>query len=224
MQTEDIDLQNLGLFDDGEEAVDLGALPAERSSLPNEIPQPGTLVLRIPGNLTADPAIFGQVTDTEGYKRLRIKFTEDMSLLIQPSGTPLSYNVFDFRRTDREGNVRGEMLSFLRALGTSTATSKAEMVKSVLAARGKDFKADLAYEATCNPKRAAWRNGKKDVEPGCGQKYDMKARTYPRQDGTQVVILQVPRDPSGKWLSQFACTGCGADVRAFVRLSNYRAK
>lgn len=218
---QDIDLQALGLVDDGEEAIDVANLPGERSSLPKEVPQPGVLRLRIPGNLQATD--FKQVSDSDGYKRLQLTFKDDLALTIQPSGNPLNYNITDFRNRNREGKAFGEFLSFIGATGyKGSLEGKASMISAILAARGKDFMADLSYTATCNPKRSAWKDGKDTGVAGCGQKYDMKAQNYTRKDGVAVEIKQIPRDPTGKWLNPFTCVGCQADVRAFIKLSNYR--
>ncbi len=222
---EEINLSDLGLLDDGEEELNLENLPGERSSLPREIPQPGTLVLRVPGNL--QPTDFKPITEAgSGFQRLRVSFKEDLAFLIQPAGTPLSYNITDFRNTiksgDNAGQTMGEFLSFLRALGVTSVSNKADMIRGVLGARGKDFKADLGYTATCNPKRNSWKSGKVSSDVGCGQKYDMKAQSYEKKDGTEVNIKQIPRDASGKWLGRFPCD-CGADLQAFIKLSNYRA-
>lgn len=223
----EIDLQALGLFDDGEQPVDLDNLPEERSSLPKEVPQPGVLVLRIPLGLEATPQIFSAVVDSGGEKRLQVKFREEYALQIQPSGAALHYNVTDYRNKDRDGNVSGEMLSLVKALGyKGPINGKADFVKAIIEGRGKDFKADLSYTATCASNRAAWRNGKKSDRPGCGQKYEMRAQEYQKKDGTNVVKLQIPREGNGIWKNRFQCVvpGCGADVMCFVRLSKYRGK
>lgn len=221
---EELDLQALGLFDDGEEAItDMSQVAEERSSLPRELPQPGVLRLRIPGSLA--PEHFKQVTDSSGANRLTLSFKDDLAFQIQPSGQPLSYNITDFRNKTKEGAVISEFLSFIRATGyKGSLEGKKDMVLAVLAARGKDFMADLAYTATCNPKRSAWKEGKDMGKAGCGQTYTMKPRKYKRRDGVEVEEKQIPREPSGKWLAVFTCTtpGCEADVRAFAKLSNYR--
>lgn len=227
VETEDFDIngvmEGLGLQDDNEPEIDVDSLPKERSNVPRELPQPGTIRLRLPGNIKE--AIKPVATDLG--QRIQLQFRDDAALVDAKSGLQINYNVSGMEMANKkDGQVVGfssELARLLKAVGYSgTISSKADQVKGLLSSAGKEFLADAAYETRCNPERPIYRDKAKQAQNGCGQRYRLKPESYKDRNGQQVTILPVPREATGVYKQKFECT-CGAELGVFLRLSNYRS-
>lgn len=109
-----------------------------------------------------------------------------------------------------------------------------DVVRLLSQGGGQLFDADVVYEANCNPKRDIYIEGAvAQGVKGCGQGYGMRPRAYKDKNGAQQKILVIPKD-GNKWLDEFPCVGerlgvgnkveaCGAAIRVFPRLRNFRA-
>lgn len=225
MQTEEVNLNDLGLMDDGDPEVDLTTLPKERSA-PRELPQPGTMRLRLPGNIMES---IKPISSPNG-QRLQLQLRDDCALIDVKSGLPVNYNISTLETAVyNKGAVTGfthEVARLLKALGyEGPLSSKADQVKAIQSVAGREFLVDIGYETACNPKREIYKDRAKQPQLGCGQKYRMKAENYKKKDGTPVEIYAIPREATGAYKQKFQCltAGCGAELGVFLRFSNYRA-
>lgn len=218
-------MENLGLIEDGDPSIDVDNLPKERSSVPRELPQPGAIKLRLPGNIKE---AIKAVNVTGLGQRMQLKFADDVALVAVNSGQQVTYNVSGAEFANKkDGQVVGftsELARLLKAVGyQGTLASKGDQVKGVLESAGKEFLVDVSYETRCNPEKPIYKDRAKQAQNGCGQKFRLKAESYKDRNGVQVNILPVPRDSStGMFKQKFECT-CGAELGVFLRLSNYRA-
>jgi hypothetical protein len=220
---QNIDLNELGLIDDGDVPIDADNLPEERSTLPRETPQPGTLRLQVPA---FDRSIIKPLP-TDNGQRIKVDYRDSFALKLLPSGKPFSYGISGadrgvFDKGQRVG-TSSELAYFLKATGfTGVLSSKSDYVKAIQQAAGKTFEANCTWSTSCNPKKQVYAEGGKQDRVGCGRRYALKAESYKKKDGTQVDILAIPRDASGAYKDKFDCM-CGARLTAWPRLESFRA-
>lgn len=225
-ESHDIDLNNLGLMDDGDPEVNVDSLPKERSGVPRELPQPGTLRLRIPGGLPVNNNEVFKPMSTQAGQRLQIAFRDAFPLQDTRSGQAVNYTMSTMEQAIwKDGVAAGhtnEAARALKALGHSGAlNSKADYIKGFKAAEGKEFLVDAGYNTRCNPNKPIYKDKARQPQMGCGQNYDMQAKSYESKTKGHVEILPIPRDATGAYKQRFACK-CGAELSVWLRFSNYR--
>ena len=108
------------------------------------------------------------------------------------------------------------MQYLIRILDPSATPATNQQFVAILSAHaGEKFKASVTWSAYCNPnKTARFANAEgvaEEVESttGCGENFYQQS--IPTDDDT------------GQFESQFSCSGCGAVVRSFPKLRNYRS-
>ncbi len=228
MTSVDIDINDLGLIDDNEQPIDLDNMPAERSSIPRELPTPGaTLVLSFPTITKDNLGKIVQPLPTADGQRIQLVFRDENALKLS-NGQPFEHTFFGRdQAVYKDGQVVGtnnEVAKVLKATGYSgVLASKADYVRAVLASSGATVKVDNAPKPFCNPKKGIFKDGKKQESVlGCGKGFALKAESYKTKAGKQVDVLQIPRDASGAYKTKFECV-CGAYLSAWPRLENFRA-
>jgi hypothetical protein len=96
------------------------------------------------------------------------------------------------------------------------------LVQAVLIYAGQRFKARLGWQTSCNPNNEIYNADGERVQgkKGCGRRYGERA--YKKRNGEKV--LAIPTLPNGQLAERFQCAGenCGAYLRAFGNLSNFR--
>jgi hypothetical protein len=227
MTETDIDINDLGLIDDGDVPVDLDNLPKDRSSIARELPIPGaTLAFTLPLITKENIGNILKPLPTPEGQRLQLQFRDEYALTLS-NGQPFENTFFGKDQAIRkEGAVVGftnDIAKLLKATGyTGILNSKSDYVKAVLAVSGASFKADNAPKPFCNPNKGVFKNGKKDEATlGCGRGYGLKADSY-EWKGKKYETFGIPRDASGAYKTKFECA-CGALLSAWPRLENYRA-
>lgn len=227
MNTQEIDLNDLGLIDDNEQPIDLDNMPAERSSIPRELPTPGaTLVFTLPAITSTNLKSIVQPLATQDGQRIQLVFRDENALKLG-SGQHFDQTFWGRDQPVRkDGQVVGttnEVAKLLKACGFGgTLTSKADYVKAILASSGASFKVDNSPKPYCNPKKGIFKDGKK-VESilGCGKGYGLKAESFTGKNGKLYETFQIPRDAAGGYKTSFACA-CGAVLNAWPRYENFR--
>jgi hypothetical protein len=209
------DLNDLGLVDEPI-PVDLADLP-EQGGRPAIPPQPGTYRFWLPKTLP-NVKEFWETYQTEKGQRLRAVFQGEHSL-VMASGTQFRARISNGERPrGKEKKLASDMAFLLQALGHKGAVGVNSEYKAALQDHaGGEFLADVVYRGFCNPKKDRYVNGVKEAGAGCGQEYSM--RGYKKADGK--LVKKVPQSDTGAWPSEFTCV-CGADVRAFAELENFK--
>lgn len=220
-------MESLGLIDDNDQVLDTANLPRERSGVPRELPQPGTLRLQVPDSIlkTITPVA------TNMGQRIKLVLKDEHAMTDMKTGLPVNYTISGMEflvkgKNGQEGAYRSELASFLKATGfEGILDSKAAQLKAIQQAASKEFKADAAYETKCPADRPIYKDGAKQNQVGCGQRYRLKYEQWDdKKTGKVTKILAIPRDENGHYKQKFSCMteGCGALLSAFLRLSNYR--
>lgn len=207
-------LNDLGLKDE--------ALPAQSyDDLPTfdfqEPPQPGAYRFKIPGNVTTCYEVF----DSPKGQRIRAIFDKEHPLTITQAKDPKVIGEIFVTRLSSLERARGKDKSveasdldyLLRAKGErARPTTQRGYIEALNKYAGTDFGADVTYSWSCNSERDIYtKDGEKSVKvegtKGCGKKY------YQRD---------VQKNPDGTTPVEIQCD-CGAVIRAFANLDNFRA-
>lgn len=218
--TEDFNVNDLGFRQEEIPTQDPSDLPKE-STRPKDPPQPGTYRLKLPVSFVN---VIKPLESNKG-ERAAAYFLDENALEDEVTGQRIetiidnSEYIKKDKRSGKEAYVSG-MAYLLKALAyTGLLTSNESFAEALSMFPGHRFKADLTYNAYCNPKKKAWKNNKESDETGCGQSLEMEGYTRTR-DG--VVIKSIPQAVTGKYLSRFECH-CGADLRVRTKLVNFRS-
>ena len=223
---QDLKLSNKALGDD----VSFDEIPAERGSFVPP-PDPGSYRFALPKAITNFDTI---VTEKYG-ERLNVIFDASAPLVIvQSPGKAFDGASFETRLSNvprprgKEKVLVSDADYLLKAKGvTQKPASNLAYAKAIQGLAEKDFGADVEWSWSCNPKRAArflMDDGSQqrieDVEStldgdDTGFKAGCGARYY--QNDVQKV--------EGKFPLSLTCTNpeCGAQVRAFANLRNFKA-
>jgi hypothetical protein len=213
-----------------EEAPDIESdeMPRQYSPGFTKPPQPlKTYQFRLPADISSVYDTF----DTERGQRIKAQFRSDKALANVTTGESLDYTVTTQEREygkAGEKKLGSEMAFLLTALGEKTipAFSNSRKLMAALSSHGGGlFKADVDWEATCQKDRDIYtfdatqgKSVKAEGKKGCGRKWATRSYTAPKAtDGKSHLI---PKD-NGLWVDNFECV-CGAMIRVFVRLVNYR--
>lgn len=231
-------LSDLNLGNEKVGDVDFANMPDQRGGF-TPLPQPGTFRFAFP-KFDAGSPIFETLDSADG-PRLNLVFEDAFALTIAQSagnahnGESFAWRVSNmaFNRSKKgDPEVKASDLDYLlRDVFGETARPKTnkDYAMAMIKHAGEEFTADLEYTWNCNPKRDIYvddgEGGYSKVEgtKGCGAKY--------YQGGTNGVQKQPvdPNDPASAlvWPERIACSGkdgvaCGAVIRAFGRLRNFR--
>lgn len=219
-------LQELGLKNEALEGSDIafGDMPEFGGFTPP--PQPGSYRYRLPTKLSN----IWDTIETEKYgTRVKATFDQDAPLTTVQSptgehnGDPFQTNLSNVPRPRGKDKVLvSDMDLLLRALQTAypdklgaRPKTNGEYVKALQQFAGLEFGADVEWSWSCNPKRSIYIDDGQggsvehpDKQLGCGARYyqsDVKGM----------------KTEAGYPL-RISCSTCGAIVRAFPNLTNFR--
>lgn len=235
-------LSDLGLTNERVGDVDFATMPDQRGSF-GPLPQPGTYRFKTP-QFNGDSPIFDTFDTTKG-KRLNLKFEDSYALtIVQSPGNAHNGETLHFRLSNAEFNrakkgepeiLASDMDYILRDVGgvqKRPATNQQYAQALVQAFSNVEFTADLEFQWRCNDKtdiRVDDGQGGSQVlegQKGCGSKYYQAYTGSAR--GVQKVLSN-PEDPNSPQVypERIECSGkdgvpCGAIVRAFPQLRNFR--
>lgn len=214
-------LQELGLTDEDEIPVDFEKLP-QQYGLGLEPPQPGTYKFTLPADLAN---VFEALPMPNG-PRIKAVLREASTLTLHKTdGTtqPFPCEISNAERDYGDSGKSSDMAYVLAAVGSVPKDGKnSSYGEAFKAAAGKSFIADVTLDASCNPKKGIYRDGAlDDNQKGCGQRFDMEGYTPKRGPNKGKPVFAIPRDDSGKYATRFLCS-CGAELRAWPRLRNFR--
>jgi hypothetical protein len=237
-------LSDLGLGSEKLVTPDFDAMPDQRGSF-GPIPQPGTYRFKLP-TFDAGSPIWDKFEQQGQPTRLNVVFEDAFALTIvqgpggNHQGESFAWRVSNmpFNRARKgEAEILVSDLDYLLrdalSLPKAPTTNVAYAQALIQHGAGKEFTADLEFTWRCNPKRDIYvedgqgGTSKVDGQPGCGANYyqgdGIKAGTVGR-------VHANPDDPASALVypERVVCGGkdgipCGASVRAFPRLRNFRA-
>lgn len=221
-----MDINDLGLIDEELPEVAVGDLP-ERGGF--ELVQPGFYDFRLP----TEELILSSVKPVQTAAGQRVQFffgrnkeaNTNSALKIAKLGKTFTTSVSNVER-EIDGTLESDLAQLLQALGVhSTFKSNKEYVEALASFAEKEFKAEVSWDANCNPKNDIYGEDGKPVKgtKGCGQDYALKGYTRKRGKKAGQVVLAIPQE-DGKYAERFQCAtpGCGAIVRAFGKLRTFR--
>lgn len=224
-------LNELGLTNEAVgDALDYANMPDQMGTF-TDPPQPGTYLFRLPQDLSAVWESF----DTERGKRISAKF-DDAHPLVIVSGGDGSHNGEPFqtrisnaeRRRGKKDDPTAPFISDMDYMNRDVfgLQKKPGNGSNVAYAQefskhgGAEFVADLSWSWSCNPERDVYvDNGaggfnKIEGQKGCGQRYYQRdIQKVTDESGTKAVFPL-----------RITCGNpeCGANIRAFAGLSNFR--
>lgn len=212
-------LQDLGLKDEKLPEQTFDDLPEFGGFAPP--PQPGAYRWRLPSSGVLARA--WETVDTDKGQRLKLLLDKDAPLtIVQSPGGKINGDTFQTRLTTQErkrgkdGPEASDIDYLLKAFGEkSRPPSQKAIADKVISFGDKEFGSDLEYSYRCDPNRDIYAKGedgkavKVDGTKGCGAKYYQK----------DVADM---RGENGEYPHEILCT-CGALVRAFANLTNFRA-
>lgn len=232
-------LQELGLGTEiiGE-AVDMAALGEQRGEY-RPLPQPGTYRFRFPARMDDIWEGFDHTKGNPPGKRIRAVFDDHAPLtIIQSPGKVHDGEPFTTRLTNAErqrgkkGDPNAPWVSdmdyiFRDVFGVKTKpTQNAAYAQELQKHVSQEFTASLTWNWFCNPNKNIW-TASGEVNPTTGQAQLMEVEQA--GCGTSFYMKDVekvpsnPEDPSSPpvYPERITCT-CGANVRAFANLENFR--
>jgi len=183
---------------------------------------PGAYRFQLPASLKEVWEAF----DTQQGQRISAVFEGESALTIVQAGvktlidTAFRYRLSNAERErGRDKTLASDMDYLLAALGEKTSPGVGRnhaYIQRLLQYAGRTFGADIEWSWSCNPKRDIWvelaEGGQQEVSgtKGCGKRY------YMRDPG----ILALKAE-AGEYPLRITCE-CGASVRAFANLTNFR--
>lgn len=219
-------INDLNLTDEESQEVAPEEQPRQISGVRVPLPKPGTHRFRLPNDLSQ---AWDTVSGDKG-QRVRVTFEDESALLVEDlADQPFRTNITSIERARDKAKTKfvSDMSYLLVALGDLSGPKKSsDFIKALSSHTGETFKADVEWEAFCNPANDIYREedgklSKVEGQKGCGQQYRM--REYTTGKGEQVV--GIPRHEDGSWAETFECgtEGCGASLRCRGGLSNFRS-
>ena len=232
-------LNALGLGNEKIGDVDFADMPDQRGSYAPPL-YPGDYRFKLP-KLTADMEVWDKL-DTEDGVRLNVLLLDAAALtVVQSPGGTRDGESFELRISNQgfnrarkgEPEIRVSDMDYLLRDGLKITTkpkTNADYARALIAASEREFTATVEWTWRCNPKKDIYvddgQGSTKQVEgqKGCGAKYYQGGAS-----GVQKVYSD-PNDASSAlvWPERVECSGrdgvpCGASVRAFPQLRNFRS-
>jgi hypothetical protein len=164
-----------------------------------------------------------QETADQG-QRIQAVFRDEAALWNDTVGQPYECRISNRTRTINTKNgpvVLSDMAQLLRAVDSippKEDRSNAAYGHALIQAAERRFMAENTLTATCSPTRDIYKDGTVlKGKKGCGQRYAVEG--YSPKAGKPVIAI--PRTDDGKVAVRFKC-GCGAELRAWGQLRNFR--
>ncbi len=237
-------LSDLGLGTEQLVSPDFDNMPDQRGGGFKPLPQPGTYRLKFPVFNAVSPVF--DTLDTADGKRLNVVLEDALALtIVQGPGGAHVGESFDWRVSNMAFNRsrKGEpevkvsdmdyLLRDVFKVPKAPTTNVGYAQAMIQFASGQEFTADLEFTWRCDEKREIYveqgdgTTTKIDGQKGCGARY------Y-QGDGVRAnTVGKVPSNPDEPnspqiYPERILCNGkdgvpCGASIRAFPRLRNFRA-
>lgn len=226
-------LQELGLTNEGVgQALDYNEMPDQIGQYA-ETPQPGTYRFKFPARMDEIWEVFDHTKGNPPGKRVRAKFDDAHPLLIVQSpgghydGEPFQTTITNAerqrgKRDDPNRPWISDMDYFNRDVFglPGKPQGNAGYANEFMKHASEEFTADLTWSWSCNPERNIFAdNGQGGLQEmdqkGCGTRYYEKD------------VDKVPSDPGDPnspkvYPRRITCGNCGANLRSFPGLSNFR--
>lgn len=190
-------------------------------------PQPGTFTFRLPPAQEIMNS-FESVETADQGQRIQARLREGAALwnesLNMPYETSISnrvrYITIKKGTPDEERIGISDMAQVLRACGVTVPKEErtnAGYGHALVKAGGSRFVADHTLTANCSPTRDIYKDGSviKDKK-GCGTRYAVEAYT---SGGRKTHAIPTEE---GKVMTRFPCMKCGAELRSWGQLRNFR--
>ena len=221
------DFSALGLIDEELPEVAVGELPETGGF---ELVQPGFYRFKLPASEAIVAASSAFQTPDKG-QRIKVSFKKikdgpNASLWMPALAKGFSTSLTNIER--KQGDyVVSDLASLLQALGVEGSFSRnQEYLDALVRSAGVEFDAEVEWSASCNPKSSIYgEDGQKDdSKKGCGQSYKQRAFEYKKGPKAGTKVFAIPTDHQGKYAERFQCAteGCGAILRCFGNLRNFR--
>jgi hypothetical protein len=228
-------LQELGLGNEQVgEALDYNTMPDQMGTFV-EPPQPGTYRFKVPARMDDIWEAFDHTNGKPPGKRVRAKFDDAHPLLIvqSPGGTrdgePFLTSVTNAeRRRGKKDDTTAPFISDMDYINRDVfgvpqkPAGNVGYIQEFQKHASEEFTADVTWSWFCNPKKHIYAdNGQGGLQEmqqlGCSTNY------YER-DLKDAKVPVDPEHPTGPKVFplRVTCGGCGANLRAFANLGNYR--
>lgn len=226
------DINNLNLADD-DLNLDLDSLPPQGGGFA-ETPQPGPYVFRLPEDIANYWHEYMGMDGNTPKKYLRLSKSDDdekhvpTEIVWSKTGRFVGDEFRNYinsqpRKRGKEGTLVSDLVYLALALDPAARPKGTKDVVNIINAHPAGlYTADVELDGHCNPKRDAYdgEGEKMEGSVGCGQRYGMKSRKI-KQTGE--MVLNIPRNDTGDYLTRFKCVNCDAWIRVFPRQVRYRA-
>lgn len=211
-------LSDVKIAENKYDVADADQLPEQRGGY-QPLLQPADYEFQLPANVAQlwEPTASG--------KDLKLSFYEEpltVSRATNPADIGLSYkgqlNTVPLNRARKgEPEVLVDDLTNLLRFGfkdNQKITSKTALAAAINSHAGQFFKAKVEWSAKCNSNQTRYLQAEDgtSVEDASGTK-GCGAKVYERS---------IPRNPDGTYQERFACTQCGAYLRAFGNVMRFR--
>lgn len=213
-----------GLGNDAGFAVDYENVPTEPGGF-TPTPPPGTYRFKLPGSLEDVWQAFDANINEQKVQRVRADLEGAAALTITQSqsgdqdGDSFRTRISNAeRKRNKDGLMASDMLYLLRALGDEGQyKSNLEYAQALKKHAAAEFIANIEWSAWCSdqkPIRVLVENEDgttavqvDESQNGCGKR--VYQRDIPKEDG--------------EYAENFACPDCGAVLRAFANLGQFKA-
>lgn len=199
---------------------------------------PGDYEMRLPASLPECWEVFDlEMEDGSTEQHISLRFDNDHPLVViggPHDGETLSYQTFtDVARPRGKDKVMVSDLAYLLRDGLGDKTpikgkTRSEVQKALIAlvnkGAGKIVSTTVQWTSSCrDDKPARFKMEDGSIQPdettfGCGARY------YQDYRGSKEGSFALPKGEDGKFLENFECTQCGAQLRCFAQIGKFRRK
>lgn len=212
-----------GLGADAGFEVDHDNIPTEPGGF-TPTPPPGTYRFKMPGSLEDVWEPFEATINDKKVQRVRAELEGASSLTITQSqsgdqdGDSFRTRISNAeRKRNKDGHMASDMLYLLRALGDdSRYASNLDYATALKKFASAEFIANIEWSAWCSDRKPI-RVLVEDAEGAQSVTVDESQNGC----GSRVYQRDIPKD-GGAYDEQFPCTSCGAILRAFANLGQFK--
>lgn len=205
--------------------VDVSDLPDQPGASFAPLPQPGDATFRLPDSDALAEAWEHQIDD-KGTRHPVLVLSRPRQGETGPDARldMAGYGKIISRLSGKPREIQGRLASDLHFLVAGAFEHKAPIVgalglaQAVLLYAGKDFRAYYGWQTNCNAANDIYGDDGQQIpgKKGCGRRYGERA--FKTKAGNQTLAIPVV---DGKLSERFECV-CGASLRAFGNLNNFR--
>ena len=212
-----------GLGNDAGFEVDYDDVPTEPGGF-TPTPPPGTYRFKMPGSLESVWELFEATINDKKVQRIRAELEGASALTITQSqsgdqdGDSFRSRITNAeRKRNKDGHMASDMLYLLRALGDdSRFANNGEYANA--------FKKHASAEFVANIEWSAWCSDRKPIRVLVEDEAGAQSVTIDENQngcGSRVYQRDIPKE-DGVYSEQFPCTTCGAVLRAFANLGQFK--